>query len=181
MKIFDGETRTPEFLNINKFSTIPALAHGSLKIGASDSILQYLCEVFPEKLKCYYGLNPAERVQINEFLSWYQSTYRPALIAMIIPKFSYSRQQKTIPKSVHEEARVKMEDALSKFNVFLSKGNTYICGEKVTIADLLYFFDTANVFFIYKGNLDKWEKVNNWFNKMMEISEIAKIQEQYKE
>lgn len=78
--IFDGSTRKPEFLEINPFGSVPFIIHGDQKLAESNAILAYLCEVYPDQLKGYYGATIAQRALVNELLSWYQAKFRPALL-----------------------------------------------------------------------------------------------------
>ena len=41
--LMKAEQRQPEFVAINPFATVPALTHGTLSLGESNAILQYLC------------------------------------------------------------------------------------------------------------------------------------------
>lgn len=98
----NNQTRTPEFLKLNPFGQIPFIMTASgLGIGESNAIMQYLCEKYPEKLGQYYGGGDlVARTQINTFLSWYQSYFRPALFARIKIKV-YGTIKKGVP---HTEA-----------------------------------------------------------------------------
>ena len=167
VKLLQGETKTPEFLNTNRFGTIPAIVHGTEHIGDSSAILAYLCEAFPKELKAYNGTTLAEKAHINEYLSWYQSNYRPGLIATLIIAMTYARSERLpIKRAVIDGAREKMEVCLTKLDGFLSKGNPFMCGPRLTIADILFFHETINVIF-YNVDLAAWPNVNSWFNRMM--------------
>jgi glutathione S-transferase len=139
------DTRTPEFQNINHFGTVPALHHGIVKIGDSNAIMPYLCEAFPDQLRSYYGRSLAEKAHINEFMSWYQSTYRPGILAVIRLKLSHVRfLKKPIRKSQLVEAEEKVVEALEKLESKLSRGTPYLCGARLTIVDILVFQETTD-------------------------------------
>ena len=89
--IYKDEARTPEFKkNINKFATVPALMHQDEFFGESNAIMVYLCEAFPEELSNYYGSNLIEKTRINEYLSWYQSSFRPNMLAILMMRWRYA-------------------------------------------------------------------------------------------
>lgn len=74
-------------MEINPFGAVPFIVHGDQKLAESSAILPYLCEVYPDQLKAYYGATIGQRALINEFLSWYQAKFRPALLEIIHIKF----------------------------------------------------------------------------------------------
>ena len=75
-----GEQRTPEYLAINELGAVPCLTHGNLSLGESNAIMTYLCDAFPNELQQYKGITLEERAKVNQYLSWYQGSFRPSLI-----------------------------------------------------------------------------------------------------
>lgn len=143
-------------------------------------MLTYLCQAFPEKLAAYYGKTLIERTKVDDFLSWYQGTFRPRLLAILILKFKHCMGLKTpIKKSSLAEAEDRMKGAFDKLEEILSKGNQFVCGSKVTIADILLFHETCNIY-LYNYDLAPWVKVSAWFNRMLETKENSEIIKQYK-
>ena len=47
--------------------------------------------------------------------------------------------------AVIHEARQKMGETFDFLEGLLSQGNKYVCGNNLTIADLLIFYETTNV------------------------------------
>lgn len=83
--------------------------HGDLSIGESNAILTYLCETFPEELKTYRGSPGAERATVDQFLSWYQGSFRPALIKIMSSTFRVGLAKKQpLEGSFIHKARQKM-------------------------------------------------------------------------
>lgn len=80
-----NQTRSKEYLQLNPLGQIPFLIDGGFKLAESSAILVYLCEKFPQ-LQAYYGNNSEERGLVNQFLSAYQSIYRPTLFKIIFLK-----------------------------------------------------------------------------------------------
>ena len=71
-----------------------------------------------------------------------------------------------------------MSKALSDLDSFLSKGNPFICGDHMSIADLLLFHETVNIVF-YKVDLEPWKNVKSWYEKMLAIKEISEIHDEF--
>ena len=73
-----------------------------------------------------------------------------------------------------------MKGALNKVEGFLSKGNPFLCGPKVTIVDILFFHEICNII-LYKFDISSWVNLKAWFDRMLEIEEIGDIIKRYKE
>jgi len=82
--LFKGEARSPEYLKINPFGGVPFLIHNDIHLSESNAILQYLCDAFPVELRGFYGNNSDERAQVNQLLSWYQSTFDPLFSNLLV-------------------------------------------------------------------------------------------------
>lgn len=63
---------------------MPLLIHDNLHLSESNAILQQLCEHFLHELRGWYGNGLKDKAAINQLLSWYQGTYRPALAKIMI-------------------------------------------------------------------------------------------------
>ena len=59
-----------------------------------------------------------------------------------------------------------MKGAFDKLDSFLSKGNPYVCGAKVTIADILFFHEACNIV-MYKYDIAPWTNLKAWFDRML--------------
>lgn len=82
-----GEANTEEYKKKNPFGKVPFIHHGDFGLAESNAILVYLCEIYPEKLGKYYGDTPQTRALVNQYLSWYQSTFRVGLVRLIQLKY----------------------------------------------------------------------------------------------
>ena len=59
-----------------------------------------------------------------------------------------------------------MKGAFDKLEFFLSKGNPFVCGSKVTIADILFFHETTNSI-MYKYDITPWKNMKAWYDRML--------------
>jgi glutathione S-transferase len=163
------------FLEINAFGTVPCITHGDQKIGESSTILTYLCEAFPEQLQSYYGFTLAQRTQIHQYLSWYQASYRPALNAIVILKFVQGlRGGEPVTKKALEKAEKKMCDGFDFMENRLNKGNLYLCGQTLSIADILFFCETTLIE-LYQFDISKWTHLRAWYDRILENQAIKVI------
>lgn len=53
--LMKGATRTPEFLSMNPYHTVPTIKHGDFSLHESSSILRYLVKAFPTASAKFYG------------------------------------------------------------------------------------------------------------------------------
>ena len=157
--LMKGEHKQPEFLAINSFGTVPALTHGSLSLGESNAVLQYLCEAYPKELEKYGGATIGEKALVNQYLSWYQGTFRPALIRLVRLNMNARMTQTKLKKADVADAKMKMDLALDFLEKHLSGGSLFICGDQLTIADLLIFHEATNLE-TYKADFTKWKFMN---------------------
>jgi glutathione S-transferase len=105
----------------------------------------HLCSEFPEKLKNFYGSCPRERDLINQYLSWYQSTFRPVFLKPVKLKYDAAFMKKKVSVIAYAEAYSKLKDMLYLVDKLLSKGSGYLVGESLSIADLLFCCETTNI------------------------------------
>ena len=181
LALFKGEHKQPEFTSLTPFGSLPCLQHGEFVLGESNAILTYLCEAFPSTLESYAGLGLQERALVSQYLSWYQGTFRPALVKIMGMKIQLGIfQGKSVPASEIKAAEAKMHSALDFLEKHFTKGGPYMVGDHMTIVDLLIFHEATNVE-IYCLDLSKWKKVNEWYNLMITNEEIAKIYKVFQE
>lgn len=82
---------------------------------------------------------------MNEYLSWYQGTFRPSLISVMRTSFACLMKNEALEGSVLSGLHKKMSDAFDFLDARLTEGDKYICGNQLTIADLLIFHEATNV------------------------------------
>ena len=117
---------------------------------------------------------------VQQYLSWYQGSYRPALLSIIRLKFGAFRQNKPISGAALAEAEKRIHSTLDLLDTILSKGNPYLAGENLTIADLLVFEETTNVE-SYKLDLAPWKNVKAWYDRMLTHQALADIHAKFRE
>lgn len=77
VNIFQGGSRTPEFLALNPNGRIPVLEDGGSTLWESNAIITYLASLHPEK-----GLLPTEprpRAEVAQWLFWQSGDLAPAI------------------------------------------------------------------------------------------------------
>ena len=113
VEIFKGGARTPEYLELNPFGGVHFITNDKVHLSESNAILTHLCESYSTELKGFYGENSVDRDQINQYLSWYQSTYRPSLMRGLRLKFSGLGSGKHVSKEGLAEAEKQLKETIS--------------------------------------------------------------------
>jgi glutathione S-transferase len=134
---FNGETRTPEFRQINEMGEVPVLEHEGRRLTQSGVILDYLAGRFGR----FGWQGEDERREILRWLLWdnHKLTSYIGTLRFLI------RFMRTGETPVTEFLRARMKSALAVLNGHLA-GREFVVGAGPTIADLsicgyLYFAD----------------------------------------
>ena len=135
-----GQHRSPEYLAINRYGQVPALAHDGRNLCQSDAILSYLAETTGK-----FGGAPAERWTIQEWLHWEVDRLYPGMSRTSF----YTKFLKPEPP-VLDTYRKMAETALDDLNRFLG-GKQWLVGSGPTIADIACY---AMVQQAHDGQLD---------------------------
>ena len=74
------------------FRKVPVLTHGSLTIAESPSILRYVGQL-PGGETWYWDRDLLDRIKVDEFLDYWQSTLNPAALKYAQNKLGYKVTQ----------------------------------------------------------------------------------------
>jgi glutathione S-transferase len=124
---FNGETRTPEFRQINAMGEVPVLEHRGRRLTQSGVILDYLATRFGK----FGSADEDERRDILRWLLWdnHKLTSYIATLRFLI------QFMKTGETPVTEFLRGRVRGGLGILNGHL-EGRQFALGERATIADL---------------------------------------------
>ena len=159
--IFKGETRQPEFLEINPKGTVPALKHEDLLLWESRAIMGYLAALKPEAN--FLPSEPDLRAQVDQWLFWDALEFFPAMDRLVTQRVINPAMGKATDEVVADSA---MQDVVEKLWVVeraLADRNG-LAGP-VTIAD----FDLA-VLLSQSGlagiDLSRYPEISRWLANM---------------
>jgi glutathione S-transferase len=149
---FNGETRTPEFRQINPMGEVPVLEHAGRRLTQSGVILDYLADRFDK----FGWESEDERREILRWLLWdnHKLTSYIGTLRFLL------RFMKTGETPVTEFLRARMKSALAVLDHHLA-GPAFVIGPRATIADLslcgyLYFADEFGVDWADHPNIGAW-------------------------
>lgn len=122
-----GESRSPEYRQINPMGKVPAIQHGDMLITEQPAVFMYLADLYAEA-----GLAPAVDDPLRgPYLRWlvfYGSCFEPALV-------DRSLQREPAPPSTSPYGT--WDDVLGALQLQLGKG-PYMLGKRFTAVDVLW-------------------------------------------
>ena len=164
--LMTGEHVQEPFSKMNPSKLVPVLEDGDFVLTESSTILKYLADscnspAYPKDLK--------QRTRVNEVMDWLNTGfYREYGYHLIYPQVfpNHKREPEAVQQATLEWGKTQSEfwlDVLDKH--WLGKGNTYLCGNQITIAD---YFGAEMVALgdIIGVNFAKYPNVNKWLNTM---------------
>ncbi len=187
--LFTGAHLQAPYSDINPNCLVPMLVDDDLKLTESSAILKYLADkigspAYPKDLK--------ERAKVNEMMDWINTNfYREWAYNLCYPQLfpHLKRRSDEAQAATLEFGKENAKRWLKVLNDhWIGPKNTYLCGNKLTIADYLGaglvtlgeviridFSPYPNVqrWLAAMKRLPNWDKVNEAFNGL-----VASVKEQ---
>lgn len=160
-------SRSVDFLSKFPEGTIPAMEDtDGFCLSESNAIMAYLC--------CKYGWSDLypfhegqKRAKVDEILHWHHSNTR-AITTSILPLINPGLAAK-LPADYREINKKIAIKSLRKLEQKLSQsGGDYLCGSKVTIADLCVYADVGQV-------SPKWKLGDHLFLAHLDLSGLDRV------
>lgn len=176
------ENFEPEYLNINPQGSIPAMIHNGIAIYGSENILKYLEKVFPnpsftphdKENEMWEWVQSATRTHIETAIGYLYSkkggrpvrkdmieTYKKQnpnkLEFMQTRGYHMTKEQVQEVENINNAKMQMLDDTLSR--------NSYILGDKVSVADITWLPDP--IFIQAIGfDLSPYPNVQKWIKRM---------------
>ncbi|XP_030647236.1 glutathione S-transferase theta-2 [Chanos chanos] len=132
-----GEHRTPQFTKLNPMQKVPVMDDNDFVLTESDAILKYLATNYnvPEY---WYPRQPERRARVDEYTAWHHTNTRPHAAKVFIFEVLMPQMtgQPTDPAKL-KKALAELEETLEKLETMFLKRQPFLCGDDVTLADLL--------------------------------------------
>ncbi|KAI4881817.1 hypothetical protein NFI96_031874 [Prochilodus magdalenae] len=132
-----GEQRSAEFTRLNPMQKVPVIEHNGFILTESDAILKYLATVYnvPEY---WYPRDPLRRARVDEYTAWHHMntrlhTAKVFIMEVLMPKMM---GRPADPLKL-EKALEELEQTLEKLEEMFLKRQAFLCGDDISIADLL--------------------------------------------
>ncbi|KAM7415463.1 hypothetical protein PAMA_017799 [Pampus argenteus] len=132
-----GENRSPDFTKLNPMNKVPVMVDNGFVLTESDAILKYLATEYdvPEH---WYPRQPERRARVDEYTAWHHSNTRPHAAKVFILEVLLPTQTGSPVEEVRlSHALSQLDDTLDKLESMFLRRQPFLCGDDITIADLL--------------------------------------------
>ena len=152
---FLGDSKKPDYLQINPNGRVPTLVDGDLVLFESMAINLYLAKKYGGKL---YPSDAADEARAIQWSFWGMTEVEDSLIQIFVHKIMLPEDQRDL--ALVASAGEKLQRPLAVLDGHLAKRD-YLLGSDFTIADLNLAgtLATANV---AKFDLSEFENVSRW-------------------
>ena len=89
-------------------------------------------------------------------------------------------EKRSVSGAAISEAKKKIHQTFDLLNDLLGKGNPYLAGENLSIADLLIFSETTNVE-VHKIDLAPWKNLKAWYDRLLSNEAVAGVHQKYRD
>ncbi|XP_074649192.1 uncharacterized protein LOC141904501 [Tubulanus polymorphus] len=157
--MMNKEQLKPEFIKMNPQHTIPTLDDNGFYLWESRSILMYLAEKYGDE--SLYPKDLQARAHVNRFLYFDMEKIYGKLGPFIYPQLFRGEKPS-------EELEKAMKDGFDVLEEYL-KGNKYVTGDNLTIAD---FSIAASIAFLeaIKYDISGWANIDAYMKRMKALS-----------
>lgn len=129
-----GENRKPEFAREFPLGLVPAIKDKDFKLSETAAILAYLCNNSNYGIaESWYPTDPKVRATVDAWCHWHHAHSRMSTKLILLPKL--------FPKMPGQEQKFKEGEKITRRALKLLdkqlEQSTYLCGDQMTIADLL--------------------------------------------
>lgn len=175
--LMTGAHHQEPFISINPNRMVPVLEDDGLRLTESSAIMKYLAEKFD---LAAYPKDLRKRAKVNELMDWFNSNfYRDYGYGVVYPQIfpHHKRPSEAIHQGTIEWGKEKTKNWLRILNDhWLGKGNKYLTGDELTIAD---YFGAAILTCgePIRTDFSKFPNIDAWLKRMAERPSWAKCNE----
>lgn len=185
---FEREQTQPAYLQLNPSGQIPTLTEGAFNvIGGGNTMINFLVNKHKHVSETLYP--KAQEEEIEKMLSWHQYRMRletQRLIRMIVP----SKVLGDVPAS--SEAKQKQRNniygehgILSVLNDKLKQSNAYICGELMSVVDILIYSEISTILALTLKSEEEiaanHPEIDKWIKRMKQVDGIKDLDHELEE
>lgn len=132
-----GEHWTPDFTKLNPMQKVPVMVDDGFVLTESDAILKYLTTKYdvPEH---WYPRQPERRARVDEYTAWHHTNTRPhAAKVFILEVLLPAQSGSPVDEARLNRALSDLDDTLDKLESMFLRRQPFLCGDDITVADLL--------------------------------------------
>ncbi|XP_066304288.1 glutathione S-transferase theta-1-like [Branchiostoma lanceolatum] len=163
-----GEHKSDWFLKINPMGKVPAINDNGFILTESVAILKYLAMryVVPDH---WYPSDLQQRARVDEYMAWQHMNTRFNAAGLfwkeaMLPQIS----GKPVDKATLDKAVSQLDDTLDMLQTMFLKDQLFLCGDSITIADLLAVNELIQCLASGRDVTKGRPKLNAWMNHVRE-------------
>ena len=175
--LFTGEHMRAPYSDLNPSCLVPSLEDGDFRLTESSSILKYLAEktgspAYPKELR--------QRARVNERMDWINTQLcRDFAYGLVYPQIfpAHKRRSDEAHDATLQWAKERSQGWLKVLDSsMIGAGNTYLCGDTITLADYFGapFVALADAI---RADLSDYPNVKRWLGKMKALKSWKKVNE----
>ncbi len=175
--LFTGEHLKPDFARINPSCFVPVLEDGDFRLTESSAILKYLADktgspAYPKDLQ--------ERARVNEMMDWFNANlYKDFGYGLIYSQLfpHHKRPSDDIQAGTVVWGKQKTQGWFKILDAhLLGPQKSYLCGEKITLAD--YFgVEIVAAGELIRCSYSAYPNVERWLRRMKGLKTWSKVHE----
>ena len=175
--ILKGEQYGEGYSKLNPNHLVPMLEDGDFRLTESATILRYLADKVGSPA---YPKDPKQRARVDEKLDWFNSNfYRDWGYNFVYPQtFPHLKYEDAAAQTaVLAKGKDKSKAWLQVLNDhWLGRGQQYLCGDTITIAD---YFGTGltSIGELIHCDMNAYPNVARWLDAMKSRPSYAKVSE----
>jgi glutathione S-transferase len=175
--LFTGEHMQPTYAKLNPNRLVPTLEDGDFVLTENSAILKYLAEkthspAYPADLK--------QRARVNERMDWTNTQLCIDLVyGLVYPQIfdSHKRRSDEAQTATLERACGRAKTWLKVLDEsFLGSANSYLCGDRITLADY-HAAPYVALAEVIGSDLAEYPNVRNWLGRMKALKSWKKTYE----
>lgn len=166
LDFYKGEHASEPYISLNPNGLVPTLDDDGFVLTESSAIMKYLADkydlpVYPKDLR--------QRARVNEMMDWFNTGfYRDYAYNVVYPQIfpHHKRPDDTTHAGTIEWGKANTRKWLTVLNDhWLGKGNTFLTGEEMTIADFFgYALITCGM--VTRDDFKDFPNVQRWIAKV---------------
>lgn len=171
LDFFKGETKSPDYLNINPTGRVPALEHDGFTLWESNAINKYLCAQCPGNT--LYPADPRIQADIDRWLSWELAHFNQQLGILgfqtaVKPAFMGEQpDEPLVAWSMH--ALTAHADVLERH----LEGRHFMVGDDITLADYA-MVHIESLKDMTPFDWSAYSNINAYFDRMRGVEHLAR-------
>lgn len=173
--IFNGETKSAEYLAKHPFGKVPTVELDGETIYETVAITPYLNTVFAgDKFMPSEPLHQARMRQIMAIIDGY--LYAPAIVSIVIQRLIVPSQGGNADEEKIKNAIAPAQTALQAIES-LAVGSPYLLGNELTLADfhLIPIFVYLSATPEFEQLMSQTPKLRTWWSKASELPSVKKV------